>query len=157
MVVQVKSRIRHSSKTMEGNQQKVEANILLLGAENVGKSGKFCTDIASTSIYSLNYGSNNLCVLFTALTVRFLTRRFIGEYGDIGKHKGYTHHHSLVLIPIVMCSKISFVWPNFFFSFSFTESIYSHTDKIDGRDICFNIWDSLCHQVSIVLPITKND
>ncbi|KAI2652601.1 Ras-related and estrogen-regulated growth inhibitor-like protein [Labeo rohita] len=80
MVVQVKSRIR--SKTMEGNQQKVEANILLLGAENVGKS---------------------------ALTVRFLTRRFIGEYGDI-------------------------------------ESIYSHTDKIDGRDICFNIWDSLCPQ-----------
>uniref|UniRef100_A0A9J7X0N4 small monomeric GTPase n=2 Tax=Cyprinus carpio TaxID=7962 RepID=A0A9J7X0N4_CYPCA len=80
MVVQVKPRIRYSSKTMEGNQQKVEANILLLGAENVGKS---------------------------ALTVRFLTRRFIGEYGDI-------------------------------------ESIYSHTDKIDGRDICFNIWDSLC-------------
>uniref|UniRef100_A0A3P8T1Q1 small monomeric GTPase n=1 Tax=Amphiprion percula TaxID=161767 RepID=A0A3P8T1Q1_AMPPE len=34
----------------------VEVNILLLGAHNVGKS---------------------------ALTVRFLTRRFIGEYGDI--------------------------------------------------------------------------
>ncbi|XP_051949221.1 ras-related and estrogen-regulated growth inhibitor-like protein [Xyrauchen texanus] len=82
MVVQVKTRIRYSSKSMEGNQQKVEANILLLGAENVGKS---------------------------ALTVRFLTRRFIGEYGDI-------------------------------------ESIYSHSDKIDGRDICFNIWDSLCPQ-----------
>uniref|UniRef100_A0A9J7XWR9 small monomeric GTPase n=1 Tax=Cyprinus carpio carpio TaxID=630221 RepID=A0A9J7XWR9_CYPCA len=64
MVVQVKPRIRYSSKTMEGNQQKVEVNILLLGAENVGKS----------------------------------------------------------------------------------ESIYSHTDKIDGRDICFNIWDSLCPQ-----------
>ncbi|XP_016086786.1 ras-related and estrogen-regulated growth inhibitor-like protein [Sinocyclocheilus grahami] len=82
MVAQVKPRIRYSSKTMEGSQQKVEANIVLLGAENVGKS---------------------------ALTVRFLTRRFIGEYGDI-------------------------------------ESIYSHTDKIDGRDICFNIWDSLCPQ-----------
>ncbi|XP_051991668.1 ras-related and estrogen-regulated growth inhibitor-like protein [Xyrauchen texanus] len=82
MVVQVKTRIRYSSKSMEGNQQKVEANIVLLGAENVGKS---------------------------ALTVRFLTRRFIGEYGDI-------------------------------------ESIYSHTDKIDGRDICFNIWDSICPQ-----------
>jgi len=65
MVVQVKSRIRHSSKTMEGNQQKVEANILLLGAENVGKSGKFCTDIASTLIYSLNYGSNNLYVYYS--------------------------------------------------------------------------------------------
>ncbi|XP_039629248.1 si:dkeyp-59c12.1 [Polypterus senegalus] len=34
----------------------MEANVLLLGADNVGKS---------------------------ALTVRFLTRRFIGEYGDI--------------------------------------------------------------------------
>uniref|UniRef100_A0A3B4BRL3 small monomeric GTPase n=1 Tax=Pygocentrus nattereri TaxID=42514 RepID=A0A3B4BRL3_PYGNA len=67
---------------MDGNQQKVEANVLLLGAENVGKS---------------------------ALTVRFLTRRFIGEYGDI-------------------------------------ESIYSHIDKIDGREISFNIWDSLYPQ-----------
>ncbi|XP_051813131.1 ras-related and estrogen-regulated growth inhibitor-like protein [Acanthochromis polyacanthus] len=40
----------------EGNQPRVEVNILLLGAHNVGKS---------------------------ALTVRFLTRRFIGEYGDM--------------------------------------------------------------------------
>ncbi|XP_023153998.1 ras-related and estrogen-regulated growth inhibitor-like protein [Amphiprion ocellaris] len=40
----------------EGSQPRVEVNILLLGAHNVGKS---------------------------ALTVRFLTRRFIGEYGDI--------------------------------------------------------------------------
>ncbi|XP_012689922.2 zgc:64022 [Clupea harengus] len=78
MVVQVNQRTRSSSKTMEGNQQRAEANILLLGAENVGKS---------------------------ALTVRFLTRRFIGEYGDI-------------------------------------DSIYSHSDKIDGRDIGFNIWDA---------------
>ncbi|XP_036421511.1 ras-related and estrogen-regulated growth inhibitor-like protein [Colossoma macropomum] len=84
MVVQVTPRIRHGNKAMEGREQKVEANILLLGAENVGKS---------------------------ALTVRFLTRRFIGEYGDI-------------------------------------ESIYSHSDKIDGREICFNIWDSLCPQNS---------
>ncbi|XP_007254780.2 ras-related and estrogen-regulated growth inhibitor-like protein [Astyanax mexicanus] len=82
MVVQVTPRIRQGSKSMEGREQKVEANVLLLGAENVGKS---------------------------ALTVRFLTRRFIGEYGDI-------------------------------------ESIYSHCDKIDGREICFNIWDSLCPQ-----------
>ncbi|XP_030622540.1 ras-related and estrogen-regulated growth inhibitor-like protein [Chanos chanos] len=36
--------------------QKMEANIVVLGTDNVGKS---------------------------ALTVRFLTRRFIGEYGDI--------------------------------------------------------------------------
>lgn len=41
--------------------------------------------------------------------MRFLTRRFIGEYGDI-------------------------------------ESIYSHIDKIDGREISFNIWDSLYPQ-----------
>ncbi|KAF7686468.1 ras-related and estrogen-regulated growth inhibitor-like protein [Silurus meridionalis] len=86
MVVQVESRIRYSSSSssrrMEAHQPKVEANILLLGAENVGKS---------------------------ALTVRFLTRRFIGEYGSI-------------------------------------ESIYTHHDKIDGRDICFNIWDSICPQ-----------
>ncbi|KAL0962272.1 hypothetical protein UPYG_G00337930 [Umbra pygmaea] len=81
MVVQVNPRTRHN-KAMEGSQQKVEVNVLLLGAESVGKS---------------------------ALTVRFLTRRFIGEYGDI-------------------------------------ESIYSHTDRIDGREICFNIWDSLCSQ-----------
>ncbi|CAL8363506.1 unnamed protein product [Arctogadus glacialis] len=66
----------------EGPPQRVDANIALIGAEDVGKS---------------------------ALTVRFLTRRFIGEYGDI-------------------------------------ESIHSHCDMIDGREICFNIWDSVCPQ-----------
>ncbi|KAL4646715.1 ras-related and estrogen-regulated growth inhibitor-like protein [Arapaima gigas] len=90
MVVQAKPNSNNTSKTMDGSQQKVEANILLLGAENVGKS---------------------------ALTVRFLTRRFIGEYGDI-------------------------------------ESIYNHSDKIDGREISFNIWDSLypqdCDSVEMV-------
>lgn len=40
MVVQVNQRTRNSSKTMDGHQQRVEANILLLGADNVGKSGK---------------------------------------------------------------------------------------------------------------------
>ncbi|MEQ2299223.1 hypothetical protein AMECASPLE_013107 [Ameca splendens] len=74
MVVEVKSRM----EVMEPNQQRVESNILLLGAHNVGK---------------------------TALTVRFLTRRFIGEYGDI-------------------------------------ESIYSRVDRVDGQEICINIWDS---------------
>ncbi|RVE63128.1 hypothetical protein OJAV_G00164480 [Oryzias javanicus] len=52
MVVEEKSRV----EAMEGNQQRVEVNILLMGARNVGK---------------------------TALTVRYLTRRFIGEYGDM--------------------------------------------------------------------------
>ncbi|KAM6909737.1 ras-related and estrogen-regulated growth inhibitor-like protein [Xenentodon cancila] len=74
MVVEVKTRV----EAMEGSQQRVEVNILLLGARHVGKS---------------------------ALTVRFLTRRFIGEYGDI-------------------------------------ESVYSRLDRIDGQDICINIWDS---------------
>ncbi|KAJ8273527.1 hypothetical protein GJAV_G00102610 [Gymnothorax javanicus] len=78
MVIQVKSNSSSNSKAMDGTQHKLEANVLLLGAENVGKS---------------------------ALTVRFLTRRFIGEYGNI-------------------------------------ESIYSHSDRIDGREISFNIWDS---------------
>ncbi|GAA6090429.1 ras-related and estrogen-regulated growth inhibitor-like protein [Tachysurus ichikawai] len=82
MVVQVKPNFPYCSKAMDGNQHKVEANVLLLGAENVGKS---------------------------ALTVRFLTKRFIGEYGNI-------------------------------------ESIYSHIDKIDGREISFNVWDSLYPQ-----------
>lgn len=80
MVVQVKGRV----EAMEGNQQRVEANILLLGAHSVGKS---------------------------ALTVRFLTRRFIGEYGDI-------------------------------------ESVYSRAERIDGQEVCFNIWDSLHTQVT---------
>uniref|UniRef100_A0A8C7G6J5 small monomeric GTPase n=1 Tax=Oncorhynchus kisutch TaxID=8019 RepID=A0A8C7G6J5_ONCKI len=79
MVVQVKPSSHHCSKTIEGTQQIVEANILLHGAENFGKS---------------------------ALTVRFITRRFIGEYGEI-------------------------------------ESIYSHIDTIDEREISFNILDSL--------------
>ncbi|XP_029437633.1 ras-related and estrogen-regulated growth inhibitor-like protein isoform X2 [Rhinatrema bivittatum] len=64
------------------HQPKVEANVLVLGAESVGKS---------------------------ALTVRFLTRRFIGEYGD-------------------------------------TESIYTHIETVDGREICFSIWDSVYPQ-----------
>ncbi|XP_073341799.1 ras-related and estrogen-regulated growth inhibitor-like protein [Pagrus major] len=63
---------------VEGNQQRVEVNILLLGAHSVGKS---------------------------AVTVRFLTRRFIGEYGDV-------------------------------------DSVYSRVDRIDGQDVCFNVWDS---------------
>uniref|UniRef100_A0A096LVA1 small monomeric GTPase n=1 Tax=Poecilia formosa TaxID=48698 RepID=A0A096LVA1_POEFO len=75
MVVEVKSRM----EATEANQQRVETNILLLGAHSVGKTA--------------------------ALTVRFLTRRFIGEYGDI-------------------------------------ESIYSRVDRVDGQEICINIWDS---------------
>ncbi|XP_073495360.1 ras-related and estrogen-regulated growth inhibitor-like protein [Phyllobates terribilis] len=62
MVVQQLPRMTDS-----GHQQhKAQANILVLGAESVGKS---------------------------ALTVRFLTRRFIGEY--VGTESIYTHHVSL--------------------------------------------------------------
>ncbi|XP_018421695.1 PREDICTED: ras-related and estrogen-regulated growth inhibitor-like protein [Nanorana parkeri] len=66
MVVQIRtSQQQQQAKMTEigHQQQKVEANILVLGAENVGKS---------------------------ALTVRFLTRRFIGEY--VGTESIYTHN-----------------------------------------------------------------
>ncbi|XP_071970132.1 ras-related and estrogen-regulated growth inhibitor-like protein [Engystomops pustulosus] len=65
MVVHVSSSLQPLTKMSElGHQQpKVEANILVLGAENVGKS---------------------------ALTVRFLTRRFIGEY--VATESIYTHN-----------------------------------------------------------------
>ncbi|XP_053331087.1 ras-related and estrogen-regulated growth inhibitor-like protein [Spea bombifrons] len=68
MVVQISSSLYPISKMSDlGHQQhKVEANILVLGAENVGKS---------------------------ALTVRFLTRRFIGEY--VGTESIYTHNISI--------------------------------------------------------------
>ncbi|XP_063804027.1 ras-related and estrogen-regulated growth inhibitor-like protein [Pseudophryne corroboree] len=65
MVVQISSSQQQHTKMNEIGQQlqKVEANVLVLGAENVGKS---------------------------ALTVRFLTRRFIGEY--VGTESIYTHN-----------------------------------------------------------------
>ncbi|KAG6929272.1 RERG like, partial [Chelydra serpentina] len=63
MVLQLRSAPQLPGGMSDGSQPKVEANILVLGAEKVGKS---------------------------ALTVRFLTRRFIGEYGDI--ESVYTHN-----------------------------------------------------------------
>ncbi|XP_061461986.1 ras-related and estrogen-regulated growth inhibitor-like protein [Rhineura floridana] len=62
MLVQLRTAFQQAGKMSEGNLPKLEANILVIGAGNVGKS---------------------------ALTVRFLTRRFIGEYGDI--ESIYTH------------------------------------------------------------------
>ncbi|XP_070622788.1 ras-related and estrogen-regulated growth inhibitor-like protein [Erythrolamprus reginae] len=56
MWVQLKTVGRQAGKKPGGIWPKVEANVLVTGAEKVGKS---------------------------ALTVRFLTRRFIGEYGNI--------------------------------------------------------------------------
>lgn len=45
----MESRIRYSSKRMDTNQPKVEANILLLGADSVGKSGEFVCFIKSNN------------------------------------------------------------------------------------------------------------
>ncbi|XP_032090014.1 ras-related and estrogen-regulated growth inhibitor-like protein [Thamnophis elegans] len=56
MLVQLKTAFRQAGKMPGGMLPKLEANVLVIGAEKVGKS---------------------------ALTVRFLTRRFIGEYGNI--------------------------------------------------------------------------
>lgn len=94
MVVLVKPSPQLGSKAMDGNQHKVEANVLLLGAENVGKSGEHKTELDFECrefrhvymVYLLSLQMIITCYiyLFAALTVRFLTRRFIGEYGDIG-------------------------------------------------------------------------
>ncbi|XP_076156011.1 ras-related and estrogen-regulated growth inhibitor-like protein [Alosa pseudoharengus] len=56
------------------NALKMDANIVVLGTDSVGKS---------------------------ALTVRFLTRRFIGEYGDI--ETIYSHHFSLDGRELTLC------------------------------------------------------
>uniref|UniRef100_A0A671WGD4 small monomeric GTPase n=1 Tax=Sparus aurata TaxID=8175 RepID=A0A671WGD4_SPAAU len=110
MVVEVRGGV----EVMEGNQPRVEVNVLLLGAHSVGKS---------------------------ALTVRFLTRRFIGEYGDIGEE---THGHGLFVglnqselfvSLMTMCDSVP-------------ESVYSRVDRIDAQDVCFNVWDS---------PYTQDD
>nr|XP_056709662.1 ras-related and estrogen-regulated growth inhibitor-like protein [Euleptes europaea] len=63
MLVQLRTAFQQAGKMSEGSLSKLEANILVIGAEKVGKS---------------------------ALTVRFLTRRFIGEYGNI--ESIYTHN-----------------------------------------------------------------
>lgn len=63
MLVQLRTAFQQAGKMSEGSLPKLEANILVIGAEKVGKS---------------------------ALTVRFLTRRFIGEYGNI--ESIYTHN-----------------------------------------------------------------
>jgi len=97
MVVLVKPspQLGNVSKAMDGNHHKVEANVLLLGAENVGKSGEHKTELGFLAyihfchvymVWSVLLSLRIIIYynLFAALTVRFLTRRFIGEYGDIG-------------------------------------------------------------------------
>ncbi|MEQ2188324.1 hypothetical protein GOODEAATRI_013769, partial [Goodea atripinnis] len=71
------------------------------------------------------------------LTVRFLTRRFIGEYGDIGET------FICFLFIVKMCS--GFIYTrlnNVSTCFLILESIYSRVDRVDGQEICINIWDS---------------
>ncbi|XP_063054022.1 ras-related and estrogen-regulated growth inhibitor-like protein [Engraulis encrasicolus] len=110
MVLHVKNNSNNLSRAMDhGIQQKLAANILLLGAENVGKS---------------------------ALTVRFLTRRFIGEYGDI--ESIYSHNDK------VDGQEISFnIWDSLYPQSCFApESI---TDKqlqwADGVILVYSICD----------------
>lgn len=66
----------------------MDANIVVMGTESVGKSGKhvLCNILMFLDIISGVFCScMSFCCCFSALTVRLLTRRFIGEYGDIGK------------------------------------------------------------------------
>ena len=67
----------------------MEANIVVLGTESVGKSGEKqeihgCT-VGGSCVVCLFLTVSLMLLCFSALTVRLLTRRFIGEYGDIGK------------------------------------------------------------------------
>lgn len=60
----------------------MEANIVVMGTESVGKSGETRVLLPQTHGVTAYFLSHKVC--FAALTVRLLTRRFIGEYGDIG-------------------------------------------------------------------------
>ncbi|XP_051513440.1 ras-related and estrogen-regulated growth inhibitor-like protein isoform X2 [Myxocyprinus asiaticus] len=93
------------SKDMTGiYAERMNANVVVLGTDNVGKS---------------------------ALTVRFLTRRFIGEYGDIGKFP--LHFDCFISLENDILLELFF--PP-------TESIYSHNVVVDGREQTLNIWDA---------------
>lgn len=75
---------------------------------------------------------------FAALTVRFLTRRFIGEYGDIGMLP-----HSLTDL------YVTFNISHFNITSAFSpESLYTHNVVVDGREQTLNIWDAPYSQVS---------
>lgn len=75
---------------------------------------------------------------FAALTVRFLTRRFIGEYGDIGMLP-----HSLTDL------YVTFNISHFNITSTLSlESLYTHNVVVDGREQTLNIWDAPYSQVS---------
>lgn len=74
-----------------------DIKVAVLGGEGVGKSGElrffcmflvlaFCYVIICNALLSVNH-----CFALTALIVRFLTRRFIGEYASSsGTHTSFT-------------------------------------------------------------------
>ncbi|KAJ8417367.1 hypothetical protein AAFF_G00285940 [Aldrovandia affinis] len=91
------------------NALKMDANIVMLGTDNVGKS---------------------------ALTVRFLTRRFIGEYGDI--ESIYSHN------VIVDGREISFgIWDSPYSQERFCESVTQEKQMqwADGFVLVYSICD----------------
>ncbi|OXB79397.1 UNVERIFIED_CONTAM: hypothetical protein H355_007606 [Colinus virginianus] len=99
---------------------RAEANVLVMGADSVGKS---------------------------ALTVRFLTRRFIGEYGDMGPFclaapcpQTLPSPRTLKLLGELSCEGTVFADKGLRSRF-LAEFIYSHTLTVDGREVLFHIWD----------------
>ena len=73
---------------MKGNSHDNEIRLAVVGAERTGKSGEFfMISVSKLSIrfflevsFSIHVPYHYVALLFSALTVRFLTRRFIGEY-----------------------------------------------------------------------------
>lgn len=142
MVVLVKQSPQLGSKAMDGHQHKVDANVLLLGAENVGKSGEHktelvClnTDISVMSMWSVLLSLRIIIYYnysFAALTVRFLTRRFIGEYGDIGKSDKI--YYKTIHNEHISC--VVYKWAVFNFTMlSFRINIQSYWQNRWARDI----------------------
>lgn len=90
---------------------------------------RFSKSCARTSVHQRR--SKVLVSCRPALTVRLLTRRFIGEYGDIRK------------CPLLLSSVFNFQASVLTLRklFCRAESIYSHSFTVDGREITLNIWD----------------
>lgn len=86
-----------------------------------------------------------LSISCAALTVRFLTRRFIGEYGEIGEWIDYYCASPPRLLD-------GFLLPHLIHSnfrlLHLSETIYSHSFSVDGRELTLSIWDSPYAQVN---------
>ena len=134
---------------MDGPPQRVDANIALLGAEDVGKSGKLKHAVfdqlnEKTTFKRLMDIVPKLCVSVLSahravLNQKIHRRIWRYRYVFTKEHEQeYLLFHNLLLINYLNSH-----------SLTFTESIHSHCDTIGGREICFNIWDSVCPQVSL--------